>query len=479
MIYRKHYNTENHFSPQKGVPIHERGMILIDIILALSLSLIFIVVIAQSSSYSRDIFDRAKARNEVLDRYEIDLTNSSGDIYIRPYGNDMIETGSSTIPFVIVRADVGTPIESLDQSALCSEDFTDSGTIGSYDWIQKQAESTSTYSLSKNVTTRDLPLDPSIPLTDLEVRGDTFYISANPNVVSDPDLYVLHLDRSTGIFSLISSINTGPGIAAFALAGKYIYAAAISTAAQLHVIQMDQSQHLSLVRRFKVPLLHATDTPPLGSSIAYHDHEVYLGTEKWVGDEFTVIDITDPATPNKISGMEIGSRVSDIYVYNGTAYMATAGQGQLRLVDVRDPSGLSVIRDFSPSGWQRQAGQSISLFENGLNFGRTSGGYNVTSDHEAFVFSTSSDENLSSYVSTDMPGGVYGIVADRGHTYLISRKAGEEFMIFDRSLSASSIQRFSLPTSPQVMTCYRDVIYVLSKTSPAIYEIRIVRDHHL
>ena len=260
----------------------------------------------------------------------------------------------------------------------------------------------------------------------------------------------------------------------FSIAGKYIYAAAPSTAAELHIVKQDDNHDLSLLKKFQIPLPYATATPALGSSIAFMNDNIYLGTEKWSGDELNVIDVSNPTLPVKRSGMEIGSKVSDIYVNNGKAFVSSPSEQQLKIIDLTDPLHLTIQNGFSPTGWQRQEGIVSTIFEGRLDFGRTSGGYNVTADHEAFTFATSSPLNLIAYKSVDMPGGVYGMFSDRSHEYVITRQTGSEFQVFDHSMSASSSSKFSLPSSPQMMTCYRDKIYVLSRTMPAIYEIQIM-----
>jgi len=467
MISPKHYSTKYTIKGREGI-------ILIDMLLALSLGLVFMIAITDATAYSRDIFYKAKDRNAELDEYEIAATLHHDRLTVRPYGNDREESiySSSSLTFTSVYGQLPSNLNTTDQHALCSVDFSDHSIAGSYEWQVNRDESTSTYDLNASIDTYALPLSSTLPLTDLEVRGDIAYVSADSNSASDPDMYVFRLGER-GDATLISSLNTGPGIAGFALAGTYIYAAAPSTAAQLHVIEQNSSRNLSFVAKYRLPLPYATATPALGSSVAYEDGKIYLGTEKWVGDEFSVIDVSNPAVPAKLAGIETGAKISDIFVHLGTAYVSGADQQQLRIIDVHDSSHPVVEAGFSPSGWQRQEGETSYLFEGRLDFGRTAGGYNIVGDPEAFTAASSSPFDALGFKYVDMPGGVYGIISDRLREFIITRQAGREFQIFDHTMNASSSLHFSLPTMPQALTCYGDKIYVLSHTSPAIYEITI------
>ena len=173
----------------------------------------------------------------------------------------------------------------------------------------------------------------------------------------------------------------------------------------------------------------------------------------------------------KRGGLEIGAKVDDIEVRGNVAYVASADQYQLRAVDISVPSNPVVIATFSPSGWQRQEGKAISSFEDGLSFGRTSGGFNIATDHELFAWATSSTVNSTAPDSLDISGGVYGIIADKRHIFAATRTLNKEFSIFDSSLASSASTTYSLPVAPQTMTCNGSNIYVLANTAPYIYEI--------
>jgi hypothetical protein len=450
-----------------------KGSLLIDVIIATSLSLFFIIIVTECSVSAQDIFQKAKEKSDLLKNYD---SNAS---QVRLYGNNLIERdySSSSLSFI----GVGFPgfvdsIFDIDQannpssfpaggSAICSINFGDHSLLGSYEYFHPD-NLLHFASSSIQITPISLPIDPNLPLTDIEVRNGIAYISADSARQADPDILIFDINDPNNVRQL-SSLNTGPGIADIVLVGRRIYAAVPSTTGQLQTIFINSLNSLVLENHYRLDLPYATATPALGSSIAYEDNKIFLGTEKWDGDEFNIIDISDPALPRKIGGLEIDSKVNDILINEKTAYIASANHNQLEIVGLQDSARPTLDRIFSPLGWQRQDGKMIFFFEQNLDFGRTSGGFDLPNEHELFSWASTSTTTLQNYISTNIPGGIYGIVRDRSYTYLATRQLDKEFQIIG---STSSIS-FSLPIAPQTMTCDGDSIYILANRAPFIYKI--------
>src|SRR4051812_6257523 len=101
----------------------------------------------------------------------------------------------------------------------------------------------------------------------------------------------------------------------------------------------------------------------------------------------------------------------------------------MKILDISNPGAINIASQFSPSGWETQVGKTISFFEGNITLGRTTGGFNVTKNHELFAFSSTSDQTTS----RDVAGGVYGIL-DRNNFYIATKSPGHEFQIWDESL---------------------------------------------
>ena len=459
-----------------------RGSLLIDVVLALSIALIFINIITESSFSSQIIFQKAKEKEKLIKDYD------SLEPNIRLYGNHFIEKSyksytdiiSSSTSFVGVESIQNFNLDQADNSLLvplesdviCSVNFAKHHIVGSYQYINSnnlEADSSLFSSTSIKIIPIHLPVDPSLPLTDLEVRNNIAYISADSAKQTDPDIFIFNINDPNNVKQL-SSLNTGPGLTSFVLVGKRIYGIAPSTIAQLHTIRLDGLSNPVLESYYKLPLPYATATPALGSAIAYKDNKIFLGTEKWDGEELNIIDITDFSLPAKINGLEINSKINNILINDKTAYISSANQNQFTVTDITDFTQPILGKIFSPSGWQRQDGKVSSYFEQQLYFGRTSGGFDLPNDHELFSWASTSIDILSKYDSINITGGVYGIIGDRNAIYLATRQLNREFQIFNKDLSVS-LASYSLPIAPQTMTCYGDSIYLLANKAPFIYKI--------
>jgi hypothetical protein len=464
----------------------QEGIILVDVLLALSVSALFVLLTTELVYGARELFESAKARLALIEVYErhvaefedldvdevrrIDDDETGAAVVGRKvmYGNERTETvidvhststrgTPQTLTFVSVKKIEG---EIQTGNSLCSVNFTSSDTVGSYNYISRQERQSPEEAVNNlKIIEINLPIPITLPLTDMVVRNNLVYLSADSSAFAEPDILVVDIADPDNVL-LKSSIHTGPGVSAIAVDENKIFGSAASTASQLHTVRIDSPEQLSLESRYQLVLPYATATPAIGSAI-FADHDrVYLGTEKWAGAEFVILDVSG-GSPSEIATLEIGSKVNKIYVAHGRVFIASAGQGQLVTADLGGP----VIADsFSPSGWQRQEGKTISYFEKQLSFGRTSGGFNIVQDHELFRLG-------STPVSRDSPGGVYGIVSDRNFEFAVSRRLGKELQMYDKNLSAATSQEISLPGEPLAMVCDGDSLYVLARSSPTLYKI--------
>lgn len=449
-------------------PSRDDGFLVVDAMIAIALGALFLGFLASGSLGSMDILRRSIVRAGLIEAYELHALDFSG---MNP-GEEMTRTyGSATVSSsVVVRAVArwfgNERVEKEVQivSGGVSVNFRE---VRSY---VEPAATAGTPMCSVNfgdvagIVPVSLPVSPGIPLASLAVRDGVAYLSADSVKQSDPDFLLVDI-RDPAHARLLSSLNTGPGLAQFAIAGAYVYAAAPSAAAQLHVIRIDTPTSIRLYAKYALPLPQASTSPPLGTAAFYAKGKVYLGTERWDGNEFSIIDVSDPSSPSWTSGLDTGSKINSIYVRGDASYIAASDQNQMRWVDVRGGTP-SVIQGFSPSGWQRQEGKAVTSFENYLDMGRTSGGFDIAADPELFEWATSSVPTTA-----NIPGGVYGMIRDRARLFVITHAAGREFAVFGPGLSTTTALYYSLPSPPQAITCDQGIIYILASNAPIIYEI--------
>ena len=221
-----------------------RGMILVDILLALSLAAMFTAIVTESSVGARQIFDKANERAGLLDAYESIAANSlstSSESTVasssRLYGNDRIETDviassslsfqatsspfsqstySQSIQFVKVGARDPSDIANSAGTPLCSVDFSDKNIVGSYQPTYSNANANNANNLADNINPASisitpimLPINPLLPLTDLQVQNGIAYVSDDSSTASDPDLFIVNVKDKNNP-KVLSSIRYRP-----------------------------------------------------------------------------------------------------------------------------------------------------------------------------------------------------------------------------------------------------------------------------
>ena len=477
-------------------------MMLVDVVMGLSLSILFIFVITQFIDSTEQIFKQAKIKNYLMNVFVLNMSyfdsideNQSqkivisqsdpgydlhiGDVVIEansyPWNNDLQEVffdiylsaGGLHQYFPVLRKTYANhkTINKISND-ICSADIGSNNIVGDFSYINDIFNRNIMLDVKFQVSSSTmivLPTNPLLPPTDFEIHDDKAIVSIDSNVSSDPDILLFDISTKDNP-KLKSSINTGPGITSFFTSRNYIYAAAASTASQLHIINIKSDLSFSLISKYQLPLPYATATPPFGTAIIADSDKVYLGTSKWDGEEFNIINIQDPMHPNVMGTYEIGSKVENIMIRDNLAYIANAGQEQLLILDISDPSNIHKISSFSPSGYSRQEGKTLSYFNGQTYFGRTSGGFDIDSDHELF--------SLPKYNSMNFSGGIYGLVPYRTHILAITRRGGSEIAILRNDFSSTTLANISLPILPQAVFCKDKNVYILSHNTPVIYSLR-------
>lgn len=302
--------------------------------------------------------------------------------------------------------------------------------------------------------------------TDIEVRNDIVYLTADSSISSKKDLYIIDAKDSKNL-NVISSMNTGPGVSAIEVAGPYVFLAQISTINQMQIIDIHDRSNPKLISQLKLPLPTPTTTAPFASSIFYSNNHIFLGTEKWNGAEFSIISVSDIYNPVVVGVFETNTLINDIYVHDQKAYLATSDEKQMRVLDIRDISNPRLIDSFSPSGWQTQQGKVIDYFEENIGLGRTVGGFNVKANHESFLFSSTS---LVS--SKDITTGVYGMFIRPLDIFLLTHNNEHEFMILDSKLK-DIVFDISLLSKPVKMICDNNSIFFATGDSKGLSILKL------
>jgi hypothetical protein len=228
------------------------------------------------------------------------------------------------------------------------------------------------------------------PISFVTISNSTFFaISSSTVNKTDPDLFIFALATST-LPSYMGSLDTSPttkqGISAVAAAGSYIYVAnsvksnfatckTSSSCAQLQVIDIHSESEPVVLDNYQLAttsLPYATGSGGQASakSVAYASGRVYLGLTKSgsaQGDEFNIIDVTTPTSPQWLGGYSIGRSVNKIRIKGAYAYIATDGpQEEVLVLNISDPTHISLVYSFNAPG------SSLYGYGKDLDFASTS-----------------------------------------------------------------------------------------------------------
>ncbi|MDR3558733.1 MAG: hypothetical protein P4L61_04315 [Candidatus Pacebacteria bacterium] len=443
-----------------------RGFLVLEAIIALALFSICIFSTVTLSWSARRMFVEAQEKEALLNALApiaIDPLGFDALAAHSPYGNDATFLTFSTTTGI--RSISSTSLQGYFASSSISFDFIEPDTFAAYG-----KDTCPTILAFSNVTASStsvaLPISSANLITDLSVKDGFVYVSTNSSKAADPDLFVFDM-KDVAHPMLVSSLNTGPGIAALAIAGPYIFAANESSVDQFDVIDIHDRAHPFVVAQEKVPLDVASSSAPYASAIFYDKGVIYLGTEKGDSPELTVWNVANPANPMLAGRYEVGNKIESIVVSDGRAYIASSGVNQLLAFDVTDPTHLAFIATSAPPGWQTQSGQALDLFEGSLVLGRDTGGFNNTANPE-FILDDASSLAVSS--SFDEPGGVYGIIARPPYFLVLTRRSSSQFRLDDRHGSTSVA--YDIPGIPAALSCDWGNVYIASNNGPTVTLIK-------
>jgi hypothetical protein len=441
------------------------GYLLIEALVALSIFLIIFVPLLQalysglsiSQKYIQDMRDRRDIKSALLDEV------ASGST---PFGAE----SSSTIVYTPVSnyswykvAAIGNSEEELFEADAAGQFGSEYCTIPT---IPADREQGGEFVVEQG----RIGLGTSSVATDIWPRNDSVFISADSNVQTEPDFYIVDVKDAQNI-KIISSLNTGPGIKAIAVAGRYVYAANMSTQNELQVIDIHDPLHPAIISQLKVPMV-GTSTPPIGVSVYFHRGYVYLGTTKSQAKELHIIDVRDPYMPRYLAGIETNTQVNALVVKDTPAgqilYAATPTSNQLWTIDIRVPTNPIVLGTMNFSGSSVQDGRRLYISKDELFLGRTVGGFNNADNHELFHFSLASQASTSSTTasatplliqSADIGSTINGIVGRDGAVFLATTDTAKEFQLWSTSRNVISAS-IDLPYKAIALRCSNDRLYV-------------------
>ncbi len=295
--------------------------------------------------------------------------------------------------------------------------------------------------------------------TDIDVFQKKAYLITDSAVATSPDLYILNVTDSANPAQL-SVLNTGPGLRAIRAIGNYAFVANSSINAQLQVLGISNPSSPSKLKDFKVG---SGSGLGVGNSIFYVNNTVYLGLTKGNGQEFNVIDVTDPLHPVFKGGYETNTQVNAIWVSGKYAYLTTPATEELTILDVSNSANIVRAGGFDAAGGSGN-GKSLYLLENKIYLGRTVG------NQEFYVLEDSNPAtNLPSLGFKDINNSVNDLIVRSALAFLLTPG---QLKIFDASNPSNITQWGSFLSLPSgagaTMDCELNLLYIAQHVSSAL-----------
>lgn len=251
-------------------------------------------------------------------------------------------------------------------------------------------------------------IQPTTPLkfnggaTGVAVRDRLAYITVSPRDDNKKDFYIVDVVNPYSP-KILGSIDVSyEGLDDVALYENYALAAGMDDDYQLFIIDISNPATPTMVSKLAVERVHedaktvavsypyayvgtyaskslnvtichegVTIVVDESSVPAHLEHGDSLGScetgggNETNGTEFLVVDITNPAAPKAVAGLDIGNNIQDIFLRDHYAYLAVS-QGkypELVIVDIANPLHPSVVGQYNPSSGH--PGYGIFIKDNG------------------------------------------------------------------------------------------------------------------
>ncbi len=306
-------------------------------------------------------------------------------------------------------------------------------------------------------------LGPGISATNLDVVNKIIYMSAEALSPSEPDFFVVDASNSQSPV-VKASLNTGPSLNAVSVSGNYAYLANRDTSAQLQIVDISNINSPTLIASLRLPGVSGSGA--VGNTVFFSDSKVYLGTKKATGPEFHIVDVSTPGSPVALGSKKLDADIGAIYVKGNYAYVANSSGGKLKILDISDPSNITLVGGFNAPGDEN--GKSIYLAGSELYLGRTTG-KTPTHNDEFYILDATNPASVQNLRSTGLGADVNGIRVRGNFALLATSDPDKEFQVWN--LSNFNLTLCSALNFPQEATGidYEDnLVYVSVRSNDAL-----------
>lgn len=307
-----------------------------------------------------------------------------------------------------------------------------------------------------------IDLGPGNEGRDLDVLNKYVFMVADSASTAKADFYVINAVNGQSP-SLVSNINTGPGLNVVDKAGDYAYVGSTDTANQLQIIDLTNYNNPTVITNYALP--DVSGAGAVGNSIFYYAGKVYIGTKNASGPEFNIIDVATPSNPVLLGSREISKDVNAIYVSANYAYLATSDDSkELQVFDISDPASIILAGSYNAVG--SGDGKSLTVVGNKLYLGRVDDG----SNDDFYILDISNIGSIASLGSKNLATDLNDFRVRDSLGFFGASDSNKEFQVWNVG-TPSNIVFWSSFNFPQVANAidYEDnIVYVAVRSNDAL-----------
>ena len=254
---------------------------------------------------------------------------------------------------------------------------------------------------------------------DVFVQGDYAYMLGGGGT-----LFLIYDVSDPENVSLISTTSVlAKGFSLF-VKDDFVYVAASHNNNELQIIDVSDKTSPQIVGT------HNTPGREDGLGIFVSGSVAYMSAEAGGGADFFTFDVTDPTNPVPLDSLDLASSGNYVYTLGNYAYVATDHDSQeLTIIDVTDPSNISITGSYDASG--NEDGLGIFVRNNNA-FLTTSNGAD-----DLFIINISVPASPSLISSFDLEGSGFDVFVDGDYAFVGTDSSSKEFQVVDISTITS------------------------------------------
>ncbi|MSR71213.1 MAG: hypothetical protein EXS50_00875 [Candidatus Taylorbacteria bacterium] len=386
-------------------------------------------------------------------RLELATSKAESDSKMMSLSNSILERARSASKIDFDSIISSSTLSVTDVDELTKDLNVSNFYVRLFDWKHAQESKTCEFNgnwLNTNII-KGIDLGSSTVATDIAAIGNYVYITADSSTASKADFFIIDISNIDHP-SIISQIDTGPGLVGVKISKGLAYVGNSSVNSQLQIIDISNPYSPYVITVFKLPGIYS-DGSTISNSIYYSKNKIYLGTKKSQIAEFHIIDVSNVYAPIELGIWEANTTINAIWVRGNLVYIATPDNEELKVIDIHDSQHIFRLGGYDAIG-NSGSGNSLYFVGTTTYLGRTQG------NDELYTLDTSST-TISKINSKKIGSTINDIISDGKTTFLATSDTTKELQIL-------SIANFDLPAKAVALDCKNNILFVALDSSDAL-----------